>query len=160
MLTLDGVVKVMDLGLARLRRGQMSGEELTVNGQAVGTADYVAPEQVSDSRHVDIRADIYSLGCTLYEFLTGRAPFDDPYHRGNFAKMRAHLRESPLPVKGFRPDVPDRLQLIVRRTLSKDPAERYPTPRAVASELEPFCTNANLQILWSDSVAATRTDTE
>lgn len=160
MLTPDGVVKVMDLGLARLRRGQLAGEELTVDGQAVGTADYVAPEQVSDSRHVDIRADIYSLGCTLYEFLAGRAPFDDPHHRGHFAKMRAHLKESPLPVRGFRPDVPDQLQSILRRMLSKDPAERYPTPLAVASELEPFCTNANLQLLWSDSVAAATTDPE
>jgi len=160
MLTPDGGIKVMDLGLARLRRGQLAGEELTVDGQAVGTADYVAPEQVSDSRHVDIRADIYSLGCTLYEFLAGRAPFDDPYHRGNFAKMRAHLKESPLPVRGFRPHVPDRLQSILRRMLAKDPAERYATPLAVASELEPFCANADLQLVWSDSVAATSTDTE
>ena len=76
MLTPEGQVKILDLGLARFRpRSSRTASEMTGTGQAMGTADYMAPEQASDSHSVDVRADIYSLGCTLYKLLAGRPPF-------------------------------------------------------------------------------------
>src|SRR3990172_1289947 len=71
----DTSLIILDLGLARLQSGQPAGEELTGSGQMMGTLDYMAPEQASDTHTVDIRADIYSLGCTLYQLLTGHPPF-------------------------------------------------------------------------------------
>ena len=73
MLTRQGQVKILDLGLALLDPHQTTGKELTSNGLAMGTPDYIAPEQAGDSHRVDIRADIYSLGCTFYHLLAGRA---------------------------------------------------------------------------------------
>ena len=69
---------VLHLIIRRDGTAPLAGEEMTGTGQAMGTADYMAPEQASDSRSVDIRADIYSLGCTLYKLLSGRAPFSGP----------------------------------------------------------------------------------
>ena len=81
MLTPQGQVKVLDLGLALFQAQPPTETEMTASGQAVGTAEYMAPEQVSDSHLVDIRADIYSLGGTLYKLLSGHAPFDSPQYR-------------------------------------------------------------------------------
>ena len=67
---------------------------MTGTGQAMGTADYMAPEQASDSRTVDIRADLYSLGCTLYKLLSGRAPFSGPEYRGTLDKLNAHVHQT------------------------------------------------------------------
>src|SRR5206468_479703 len=77
MVTSQGVVKILDLGLARLRADQDSQAvtALTKEGAVMGTTDYMAPEQALDSKSVDIRADLYSLGCVLYQFLTGQVPF-------------------------------------------------------------------------------------
>ena len=74
MLTPRGEVKILDLGLARLHRQRGGSDEMTGTGLTMGTADYMAPEQASDSHSVDIRADIYSLGCTLFKLLSGRRP--------------------------------------------------------------------------------------
>ena len=78
MVTPRGVVKLLDLGLARFQFEPGSGEEVTGTGMTMGTVDYMAPEQIADSRSVDIRADLYSLGCTLYKLLSGRTPFAAP----------------------------------------------------------------------------------
>ena len=132
------VVKILDLGLARFCRDQASVRGATVTGQTVGTLDYISPEQISDSRSVDIRADIYSLGCTLYHLLTGRAPFADGHHLSALAKMRAHLRESPTSVQELRPEVPQPLADLIDRMMAKDPNARPQTPEAVAQLLEPW----------------------
>ena len=81
MLTPQGQVKILDLGLALLASQQTPGKELSLNGLVMGTPDYIAPEQAGDSHSVDIRADIYSLGCTLYHLLTGRTPFSGPKYK-------------------------------------------------------------------------------
>ena len=88
MLTPDGQVKIFDLGLAKLRTTPSSGPEMTGTGQKMGTAGYMAPEQLADCRAVDIRADIYSLGCTLFKLLTGHAPFDSPQYPVPYGKEK------------------------------------------------------------------------
>ena len=109
----------------------------------MGTADYMAPEQASDSRAVDIRADIYSLGCTLYKLLTGRAPFSGPDYRTAFDKMTAHVHAAPPPVRRLAPAVPEGLAVIVNRMLAKNPANRFTTPAEMADTLAPHCTGAD-----------------
>jgi RND family efflux transporter MFP subunit len=161
MLSRSGEVKLLDLGLARFfaesalpcatgvspvppaeeTPNAEAAEDMTVTGQAMGTADYMAPEQASDSRTVDIRADIYSLGCTLYRLLSGRAPFGGPDHRGTLDKMNAHVRETPPPLGQFVPALPEGLEAILDRMLAKIPADRFSAPAEVAAALEPFCHN-------------------
>ena len=128
-------------------------EEMTNTGQAMGTADYMAPEQASDSRTVDIRADIYSLGCTLYKLLSGQAPFGGPEYRGTLDKMNAHVQQTPPPLRQFVPDLPEELAKIVDRMLAKNPVDRFAAPAEVASALEPFCPDANLPELIARAIS-------
>jgi len=151
MLTPAGEVKLLDLGLARFYAEEgaslppaSAGEEMTGTGQAMGTVDYMAPEQASDSRTVDIRADIYSLGCTLYKLLSGRAPFSNPMYRSTLDKLNAHVHQPVPPIRDFVPEVPPGLTAILDRMLAKDPGNRFATPAEVAEALEPFCRSANL----------------
>ena len=92
---------------------------MTGTGQAMGTADYMAPEQASDSRTVDIRADIYGLGCTLFKLLTGHAPYSGPKYRTTLDKMNAHVNEPVPSVRQFVPEVPEALAVILNRMLAK-----------------------------------------
>ncbi len=143
MLTTAGQVKILDLGLARFGAGR-PGEEMISTGMALGTLDYMAPEQASDGHHIDIRADIYSLGCTLYKLLAGRAPFDQPRYAGVMEKVVAHAKHSPLPISRFRRDVPKEVVAILNRMIAKDPGRRFQTPGEVADAVGPFCVGANL----------------
>ena len=101
----------------------------------MGTVDYMAPEQAQNARAADIRADLYSLGCTLYYLLTGQPPFPggDPVQ-----KLANHLNASPRPVHEVRPGVPPKLSKVVARLLEKRPEDRYQTPAEVVRALEPF----------------------
>jgi len=146
MLTPGGVVKILDLGLALLH-AEPGGEEVTSTGQAMGTADYMAPEQTFDSHSVDIRADVYSLGCTLYKLLCGQAPFASEKRQARFAKMLAHVQESVPPVTDRRGDVPEGLVAILNRMLAKQPEDRFATPAELADALGPFCGGSKLPIL-------------
>src|SRR4051812_38581231 len=96
MLTPEGQVKVLDFGLARLAR-RTSLRRITNVGEVMGTPDYMSPEQATDSSRVDIRTDVYSLGCTLFFLLTGRPPFPDGAVED---KLLAHLNRLPPPLKG------------------------------------------------------------
>lgn len=148
MLSYDSEVKLLDLGLARFQYEQPDdGPEITGTGQAMGTADYVAPEQVTDSRSVDIRADIYSLGCTLFKLLTGHAPFADQAHVTPFAKMTAHVSTPPPRLSECLSDVPAALAKLVDSMLSKDPAMRPQSPREVADALSNFTVGCDLNAL-------------
>jgi serine/threonine protein kinase len=144
MRTPQGQVKVLDFGLARLvceARPPLSPaadevapagtapHSLTELGTVMGTADYMAPEQATDAHAADIRADIYSLGCTLYYLLTGRPPFPAGTARD---KLLAHGRRTPPPLSNFRGDVPPALARVLERMMAKDPARRYQTPAEVA----------------------------
>ena len=102
MLNRQGVLKLLDLGLARFQPDLRTGAEMTTGLQAMGTADYMAPEQITDADTVDIRADIYALGCTFYKLLSGHPPFYGPRYASNFEKMTAHVQQ-PLPAIGKSP---------------------------------------------------------
>jgi response regulator RpfG family c-di-GMP phosphodiesterase len=102
----------------------------------LGTVDYMAPEQARDARSVDIRADIYALGGTLYWLLTGQRPF--PGDRPAVEELLARQYETPVPPRNHRPDVPLELEAIVCQMMARDPNDRYPTPLAVISALNDF----------------------
>jgi PAS domain S-box-containing protein len=145
MLTWAGQVKVLDLGLARLYSADLSSEEITHTGQVLGTADYMAPEQARDTRIVDIRSDLYSLGCTLFKLLTGRAPFSGPEYQTVIQKLMAHAEIPAPPITRYRPEVPEPLANLLSRLLAKDPEDRFDTPAQVARAIEPFATGCNWQ---------------
>jgi serine/threonine protein kinase len=145
----SAVVKILDLGLARLDDAPVEAAELTAAGQIMGTLDYMSPEQAADPRHVDARADVYSLGATLYKLLTGRAPFDAPDLRSPLRKLAALASQAPAPITTLRPDVPGELAALVHAMLAKLPGERPLTPGAVADRLLPFCRGADLGQLFA-----------
>src|SRR5262245_18741205 len=98
---MEGVVQVLTLGLERDRDWSAAPRapwKQSPSGMILGTLDYMAPEQWSDARRVDIRADLYSLGCTLYALLTGEPPYSSRTHPTITAKMKGHLLETPLPI--------------------------------------------------------------
>jgi eukaryotic-like serine/threonine-protein kinase len=147
LLSRQGQVKLLDLGLALLSRGEETAEALTESSQLLGTWDYMAPEQWESGHTVDIRADLYSLGCTLYTLLTGKPPFRGPEFDSLHKKMAAHLHAIPTPVRRLRPEVPEALAGVLARLLAKDPAGRYQVPQEVARALEPFAAGADLEEL-------------
>src|SRR5260370_9546240 len=102
----------------------------------IGTADFVAPEQASAPTLVDTRADIYSLGCTLYFLLTGRPPFGGTTL---MQKLLLHQEAAPTPLRELRPDVPEELEAIVDRLLAKNPSDRFQIPLLVRCPLRRFC---------------------
>jgi urea transport system substrate-binding protein len=129
--------KILDMGLAVLRTEQGSTSGLTEQGQILGTIDYMAPEQWEDSRGVDIRADIYSLGCTLYHLLAGKPPFDSKAYSSTMKQMWAHTHAPVPPIREARPEVPEPVAAVLDRMLAKKPDERFATPAEVAAALEP-----------------------
>lgn len=143
----DGVVKILDLGLARL--DQELSASLTTAGQVMGTLDYMAPEQADNSNEVDIRADIYSLGATLYKLLCGQAPFEDPSYNTTVKKLGALANATVPPIQQLRGDVPAELVTIVECMLAKDPHDRFATPMDVATALAPFASQHELVSLLS-----------
>jgi hypothetical protein len=106
----------------------------------MGTPDYIAPEQATNSRKADVRADIYSLGCTLYCLLAGKPPFPG---ETAMQKILAHIEQQAQPLTEVRKDVPPELATVVQRMMAKDPAKRFQTPKEVAQALSPFIQPAN-----------------
>jgi serine/threonine protein kinase len=132
------LIKILDWGLAGLRypKGQSSPELLQSMAKGIaGTADYLSPEQARNHQTVDIRGDIYSLGCSFYFLLTGQPPFPS----GTLMqKILQHQQASPDPVSSIREDVPHEVIAILSRMLAKFPEERFQTPAALALALAPF----------------------
>lgn len=132
----DGTVKIVDFGLVLLDREDQEFSLAMIFGQdCLGTADYVAPEQTVDSYTVDSRADIYSLGCTLYFALTGEVPFPG---KSISKKLDYHRRKKPRPVRDFAADVPDQVLAVLERMICKRPENRYPTAVQAARALAPL----------------------
>ncbi|MFO0822229.1 MAG: protein kinase [Gemmataceae bacterium] len=133
-----GVVRLLDLGLARFfvdsRKNHAVTEQFDSNA-ILGTVDYMAPEQAIDSSKVDIRADIYSLGCTLYFLLTGKPVFEA---ESLPQKMMAHQMREPPPLKASRSDVPEGLQRALGMMIAKKPENRFQAPAEVAEALREF----------------------
>lgn len=138
LLDRKGRVKAIGLGLARVdlegtgEEGDF-GEALTAPGKIMGTFDYIAPEQTLDSHHVDHRADIYALGCTLHAMLTARPPYR---MKSPIRKVMAH-REAPIPsLLDHRPDLPTALDTLFRRMLAKRPEDRPQSMDEVIASLQ------------------------
>jgi len=129
-----GNVKILDMGLARVFEGEETGaDRLTSTGQVMGTCDYMAPEQAEDTHRADHRADVYSLGCTLYRLLTGRKPYDGE----TLIRILLAHREDPIPsLCDARPDVPAELDAACRKMLAKTPEARYQSMSEVIGALE------------------------
>ncbi len=140
MITQDGVLKILDFGIAKL-----SGMELTTPGERPGTVEYMSPEQI-EGETLDGRTDVWSLGVVLYEMLAGERPFQGRYQ---FALMHAILEHRPAAVAATRPGFPDATDRVLARMLAKQPAERY-LAAELAGELE------QLRQQWATVVPAQR----
>jgi serine/threonine-protein kinase len=127
--TRDGVVKVMDFGIAKMQ----SAPGVTATGVIAGTPAYMAPEQINDFSGVGAASDLYSLGAVAYEMFTGRVPFNHPEV---MTLLMMHLKEAPAPPRARRPDMPAELEAIILRLLDKRPDRRFPSCHALAGELE------------------------
>jgi serine/threonine-protein kinase len=132
LITNDGLAKLVDMGLARLEFIEGAEHEETAAGVTLGTFDYISPEQARSPRDADTRSDIYSLGCTLFFMLTGRAPFSEA---PALQKLLQHQTEAPPDVRQIRPDVPDSLAAVLGRMLAKRPEDRFADATELAAAL-------------------------
>jgi serine/threonine protein kinase len=131
IITPVGKAKLVDMGLARrFERGGDHG--LTQSGMTLGTFDYISPEQARDPRDVDVRSDLYSLGCTLFHMLTGRPPFPGGTV---LQKLLQHQEEAPADVRTLNPAVPVELAALIAKLMAKDRDRRYQTPEHVVRDL-------------------------
>lgn len=128
----EGRVKLIDMGLARLKQADPAVADLTASGVTLGTFDYISPEQARDPRNADVRSDIYSLGCTFFYMLSGRPPFPEGTV---LQKLLQHQGDQPPDVHQFRPDLPEEVTRVLRKMLAKDPRHRYATPAELVDDL-------------------------
>ncbi|CAK9016836.1 Serine/threonine-protein kinase PknB, partial [Durusdinium trenchii] len=143
-----GRAKLVDLGLAR-NNSSDAREDLTVAGTALGTFDYISPEQAVDARNVDIRSDIYSLGCTLYHMLTG----EPPYPRGSmFEKVINHHRPVPPDPSLKNPSVSAPLARVVQKMMASNPDERYAGPDALLQDLVQIAESMGMRPTYPEAV--------
>lgn len=130
----SGHVKILDLGLVSAF-DQKKDDSLTVDQDQLGTVDYIAPEQAIDSKNVDARADIYSLGATLYSIMTGRILYPD---KTTAQKLLLHQTTDPEPMTNLVKGIPVELAAVIMRMLAKKPEQRFQSAKEVADALRPF----------------------
>ena len=160
MVTADSVfetphVRILDLGLGRFVGGTIEGDDLTCAGHTVGTLDYMAPEQIKSGRDADIRADIYSLGCTLYQSLSGRLPFEGT---DVGSKLIAKMTTEPPALDALRKDVPHDLANLVVRMMRREREQRPSTPEEVSDVLQPFAIVGRIEESVSASTPSIASD--
>ena len=135
---MGALVKILDLGTGRAlfededNPGQF---DLTRPGEMLGLSDYMSPEQAKDAHNIDIRTDIYTLGCVLYHALAGEPPFADV---SPVRQLLRHATETPQPITQRNPEAPPALQQVLDWMMAKDPAKRYATPARAAQALQMF----------------------
>jgi hypothetical protein len=137
------LIRILDFGLARFEREETDQKPLTQMGRILGTVDFIAPEQAQDAHRVDVRADIYSLGCTLYYLLTGQPPF---VGADQLEKLTARLSDPAPPLRHMRADAPVELEEVVAKMLARHAEDRYSTPAEVALALAPFSLQPALEL--------------
>ena len=156
MITGSGQTKVTDFGIARAMAAERE-QTMTQTGMVIGTAAYLSPEQ-AQGNPVDVRSDVYSLGCVLYEMLTGAPPFtgDSP-----LSIAYKHVREEPTPPSRVNPDVPTALDAIVMKALAKNPDNRYDTATDLKQDLDRFRSGQPVEatpLLADDTTVVGRAD--
>lgn len=155
LLDAGGTVKILDMGLARLDEGavsdSMSGEfSLTGEHQIIGTVDYMSPEQADDSKRVDMRSDIYSLGCTFYYLLTGKSPF----YRSTLIKTLVAHRTEPIPSAGrANPSIPSEIDSILKSMMAKEPRDRMSNMGEVIRRLTKFDDDTDFHLAQSVGIS-------
>lgn len=153
MLNQQGETKILDFGLARVGPWEGASAELTTVGQLMGTLDYMAPEQAERPDAVDYRADLYSLGATLFRLLAGRAPLAASPDLSPLAKLRLMATHDAPRLGTLRSDAPEGLVELVADLLARDPAQRPPSADHVAERLEEFTHVSELRQLLQDAAA-------
>lgn len=141
-----GTARVLDFGLSQVSNSDQSDEfslAMIFGQDCLGTADYIAPEQASDSFTIDHRADIYSLGATLYYMLTGQIMFPDCKSRAE--KIEAQKNRTPERIRNLQPEVPAEVEAIVNRMLAKNPDDRFPTAKIMCSKLVKYAKPSNIR---------------
>ena len=135
MVTPEGAVKLMDFGIARAG----DGHSLTMTGTTLGSLGYMSPEQVQGEA-TDARSDLYSVGVSLYEMVTGQRPFRAD---SDFSLMTAHVRELPKPPVELHPGLPPALNEIILMSIAKEPAQRFQSAEAFANALSSVTAEAS-----------------
>ncbi|MEM7560832.1 MAG: serine/threonine-protein kinase, partial [Planctomycetota bacterium] len=153
MLNQQGQTKILDFGLARVGPWEGASAELTTVGQLMGTLDYMAPEQAERPDAVDYRADLYSLGATLFRLLAGRAPLAASPDLSPLAKLRLMATHEAPRLGTLRSDAPEELVELVVDLLARDPAQRPPSADHVAERLEEFAKASELPQLLQAAAA-------
>jgi serine/threonine protein kinase len=149
VLTEDGQVKLLDLGLARVSNERSS--EVTATGAIFGTPDYMSPEQWNDPKSLDHRTDIYSLGCTLYFLLTGQPPFVSEKYSNTYSKMRAHIEE-PLPdITTLSSEAKLTITDLLHRMTAKEPSNRFASAQDLVNHID------SMKGFCGESLASART---
>lgn len=144
----EGVIKILDMGLARIDGSDNADHQLTNSGIVMGTVDYMAPEQANDTRRADARSDVYSLGCTLYRLLTGESVYGG---ETVIQKIMAHLNE-PIPMlTKKRPDVTRDLDRIFQKMMAKKPEDRFQQASEVVAALDAW-RNPGATVSFSNQV--------
>jgi eukaryotic-like serine/threonine-protein kinase len=161
--TAGSTVKILDLGMGRalFEDGEGApGFDLTQPGEMLGSSDCMSPEQARDAHNIDIRSDIYALGCVFYHTLAGEPPFADV---SPVRQLLRHATEEPRPITQHNPEVPGGIEQVLSWMLAKDPAKRYPTPARAAqalgmflaansSQSRPTDASLNVYLAWVDSI--------
>jgi serine/threonine protein kinase/tetratricopeptide (TPR) repeat protein len=145
MITEKGQAKITDFGLAKLEWGT----DLTKTATIMGTAAYMSPEQARGEK-VDLRTDIWSLGCVLYEMLTGKRPFQSVHDQ---AVIYSILKEKPVPMKEIRIDIPQKLEQVIEKCLEKDRRKRYKDMSALIDEIKSIVLKPKLLVSEKPSIA-------